>query len=165
MKSSGRYLVQGVDVWLNTPPPPAKRPADERAKGRHQRRAQLQRPRRLVARGTTARTGGPLATKKKSTANEEAQDDGRQPVVYELLENEIIPLYYDRDDAMSRAGGCARSEESIRSLAPTFSTWRMVKEYTAEMYVSGCSIRFRSGGNGTARPAPLQKAALVAARD
>jgi len=55
--------------------------------------------------------------------------------LYEVLENEIIPLFYDHDENYIPRGWLQRVKESIRTLAPMFSTWRMVKEYTTEMYV------------------------------
>jgi len=51
--------------------------------------------------------------------------------LYELLEDEIVPLYYDRDRDRIPRGWVAIMKESIRSCAPVFGTRRMLKEYTS----------------------------------
>ena len=55
--------------------------------------------------------------------------------MYRLLEDEIVPLFYVRDRDNVPRGWMEIMRESIRSNAPRFSTHRMVKEYTTEMYV------------------------------
>jgi starch phosphorylase len=56
--------------------------------------------------------------------------------MFNVLENEIIPLYYDQraSDKMP-VGWVAKSKEGIRTLAPQFSMRRMVKEYTESLYL------------------------------
>ena len=54
----------------------------------------------------------------------------------EKLENEIIPLYYDNRSADGLPHGwIARVKECIRTIAPQFSTRRMLKEYLAQAYL------------------------------
>jgi len=89
-----RATGAGCGVWLNTPRR-RKRPAARAGKGRHNGVLKLQRLDGWWREGYNGRTGGPLATKKKSTPNEEAQDEADSQSLYELLENDIIPLYYE----------------------------------------------------------------------
>jgi starch phosphorylase len=56
--------------------------------------------------------------------------------LYDTLEKEIIPLYYqNRSTDNIPSGWIARIKESIRTLAPQFSTRRMLTEYLTEMYL------------------------------
>jgi starch phosphorylase len=57
--------------------------------------------------------------------------------LYKLLEEEIIPLYYQRDRDDVPRGWVAMMRETIRSNAPRFSTRRMLKEYT-DLYLKAC---------------------------
>ena len=70
------------------------------------------------------------------------------------MENEIVPLYYNREDDYTPRGWLRLVKESIRSLAPVFSTHRMVKEYTTEMYVPAAmsSVTGDNGCNDGAAP-------------
>ena len=79
------------------------------------------------------------------------------------MENEIVPLYYNREDDYTPRGWLRLVKESIRSLAPVFSTHRMVKEYTTEMYVPAAqAVSF--GGNGHAHPASISESSPVVSR-
>jgi starch phosphorylase len=138
----------------------AREASSTTGKGRHQRRAQ-----RSVLdgwwRGKWQEQVGHGDEEEGYLTRKRDEADSRS--LYELLENEIIPLYYDRDDDYVPRRWLRKVKESIRSLAPTFSTWRMVKEYTAEMYVpAALSASFE--GNGHSRPAPLTESRAVAAR-
>ena len=55
--------------------------------------------------------------------------------IYQLLEQEIVPLFYDRDRDGTPRGWVQVMREAIRSNAPLFSTRRMVKQYTTELYL------------------------------
>jgi starch phosphorylase len=53
---------------------------------------------------------------------------------YDLLEHEVIPLYYDRDENGVPHGWCERVKQSLVTLAPRFSAARMVNEYVERIY-------------------------------
>jgi starch phosphorylase len=66
----------------------------------------------------------------------EQQDEADARSLYDTLENEIIPLYYNERSANGLPGEwIARMKESIRTLAPQFSMRRMVKEYMERLYL------------------------------
>src|SRR4029077_11145817 len=71
----------------------------------------------------------------KEYATLEEQDEADARILYNLLENEVIPLYYAQDDEGVPPAWVARMRESISSIAPVYSTQRMVKDYTVQMYV------------------------------
>jgi len=157
-----RYLLQGVDVWLNTP----RRPQE--ASGTSGQKAAINGVLNCSIldgwwrEGYNGKNGWAIGDEEEYP-NEEAQDEADSQSLYELLENEIVPLYYDRDDDYIPRRWLRKVKESIRSLAPTFSTWRMVKEYTAEMYVpAALSASFE--GNRHDHPASITESRTVTAR-
>ncbi len=77
--------------------------------------------------------------------NEHQQDDSDSKFLYEVLERDIIPLFYNRDENGIPVGWAKRIKESIKSLTPIYSTHRMVKEYTEKMYMPSIlrNIRIR----------------------
>jgi starch phosphorylase len=66
----------------------------------------------------------------------EAQDDSDAASLYNVLENEIIPLYYTgRNSDNIPLEWIAKVRESLRTITPQFSTRRMVKEYVDRLYL------------------------------
>jgi len=55
--------------------------------------------------------------------------------LYQLLENQIVPLYYAKPDGKLPLAWLQLMRESIRSVTPVFNTQRMVKEYTEQLYI------------------------------
>jgi len=129
-----RYLVQGVDVWLNTP----RRPNE--ASGTSGMKAALNGALNFSVldgwwrEGYNGKNGWSIGEDQEAT-DPHQQDDADAENLYNTLENEIIPLYYENrtaDNLPSDWVGYVK--ESIKTLAPMFSTRRMVKEYMTEMY-------------------------------
>ncbi|MBY0493985.1 MAG: alpha-glucan family phosphorylase [Cyanobacteria bacterium] len=129
------YLVQGCDVWLNNPRKPLE------ASGTSGMKASLNGVPHLSigdgwwAEGYNGRNGW-LIESHTSPDDHAATDAADANALYELLENEVVPAFYDRD----RGGrGLPRRwiaivREAMRSNVPRFSTRRMVKQYVTEMY-------------------------------
>ncbi|HUM70095.1 MAG TPA: alpha-glucan family phosphorylase, partial [Chloroflexota bacterium] len=129
-----RYLTQGVDVWLNNP----RRPRE--ASGTSGMKTALNGIPNLSildgwwVEGYNGANGWAIGDEREFD-NEHTQDEFDANALYQLLEDEIVPLYYSRDrDGIAR-GWVEIMRETIRSNAPLFSTRRMVKEYTTELYV------------------------------
>ncbi|PKO04895.1 MAG: alpha-glucan phosphorylase [Chloroflexi bacterium HGW-Chloroflexi-3] len=129
-----RLLVQGVDVWLNTP----RRPNE--ASGTSGMKAALNGVLNFSVldgwwrEGYNGKNGWPIGddTEYQDT-NQQDEIDSRD--LYETLENEIVPLYYQSRSADNLPNEwIARVKETIRSNAPKFSTRRMVKEYMNNLY-------------------------------
>lgn len=129
-----RYLVQGVDVWMNNP----RRPNE--ASGTSGMKAALNGVLNLSVMDGWWREGfngqnGWAIGEDADPVDPNQQDEIDSQSLYDHLENEIIPLYYTNrtaDDIPS--AWLAKVKESIRTLAPQFSTRRMVKEYMQDMY-------------------------------
>jgi starch phosphorylase len=150
-----RYLVQGVDVWLNTP----RRPHE--ASGTSGQKAAINGVLNLSVldgwwREAYNGENGWAIGDERDYDDPEEQDEADAESLYELLENEILPLYYEHEGNGIPHGWTRRMKESIATLAPIFSTRRMVKEYTTEMYVPALQAR---EAPPAAEPAPAEPAA------
>jgi len=131
-----RYLVQGVDIWMNTP----RRPNE--ASGTSGQKAAMNGVLNFSVldgwwrEGYNGSNGWVIGDNQDRESNE-LQDDADAESLYDTLENKIIPLYY-RDRSADNLPGdwIAMMKESIRTLTPRFSIQRMLKEYTEDMYLS-----------------------------
>jgi starch phosphorylase len=129
-----RHLVSGVDVWLNSP----RRPME--ASGTSGQKAGLNgAPNFSVldgwwCEGYDGANGWTIGDERVYTS-EAAQDDADALSLYATLENCIVPLFYGLDAAGLPAGWLAMMRRSIASIAPAFSTHRMLKEYVGGYYV------------------------------
>ncbi|MCW5875909.1 MAG: alpha-glucan family phosphorylase [Anaerolineales bacterium] len=130
-----RYLVQGVDVWLNTP----RRPME--ASGTSGQKAALNGAVNFSVLDGWWREGyngenGWVIGPDEDIIDPVEQDAKDAASLYDVLENEIVPLYYqDRLASEPPSAWLAVVKESIRTLAPQFSARRMLKDYVRDMYM------------------------------
>lgn len=130
-----RYLLQGVDVWLNTP----RRPHE--ASGTSGMKAAMNGVLNFSVLDGWWREGyngsnGWAIGEDRDYDNPDEQDRADAESLYDILENQIIPLYYRERSSDGLPGDwIARMKESIRTLSPQFSVRRMVKEYAERMYL------------------------------
>jgi starch phosphorylase len=131
--SVARALVSGVDVWLNTP----RRPLE--ASGTSGMKAAMNGVLNAsVLDGWWAEAyagdNGFAIGHGEEYADAEHGDRVEAQALYRLLEDEIIPLFYDRDDAGLPRGWIARVKRTIATVGAFFNTSRMVEEYTTRLY-------------------------------
>ncbi len=129
-----RYLVQGVDVWMNNP----RRPNE--ASGTSGMKAALNGVLNFSVLDGWWREAyngaNGWAIGEDADLDHEVQDQADALSLYKTLEDEIIPLYYSgRNSENIPTDWVARIKESIRTITPQFSTRRMVKEYVEKLYV------------------------------
>jgi glycogen phosphorylase len=134
-----RFLVQGVDVWLNNP----RRPNE--ASGTSGMKAAMNGvPNLSVLDGWWPEAYHPAGEGRPANGwalgevqyeNGDTQDEVDSQTLYRLLEEEVVPLYYDRDSAGLPRGWVAVMKEAIRTSVAAFGTRRMLKEYVEQMYV------------------------------
>jgi starch phosphorylase len=139
-----RYLIQGTDLWLNTP----RRPNE--ASGTSGQKAALNGvPNLSVTDGWWAEgyngLNGWCIGQVKEYHDTGAQDWEDSQSIYQCLEDIIVPLFYERSDQGLPVGWLKVVKEAIRSIAPAFSTTRMVKEYTQQMYLPSLTGPERMG--------------------
>lgn len=130
-----RYLIQGVDVWLNTP----RRPNE--ASGTSGQKAALNGVLNFSVldgwwhEGYNGQNGWAIG-KDQDYDDPELQDRVDAESLYDILENEIVPLYYNLRSSDGLPGDwIARMKESIRTLGPQFNMRRMVVEYVERLYL------------------------------
>jgi len=129
-----RYLVQGIDVWLNTPRRLQEASGTSGMKAAANGALNLSVPDGWWSEGYNGGNGWIIGTSDKD-ADPEIEDRADAEALYQLLENEIIPLYYQRDHRGIPHGWIHAIKESITSIVPVFCARRMLKEYTERMYL------------------------------
>jgi glycogen phosphorylase len=134
------FLVQGCDVWLNNPRKPLE------ASGTSGMKASMNGvPHLSIGDGWWAEaftgTNGWLIDGHVTGDDQEAVDRADANALYRLLEEEVVPAYYDRDGAAIPHRWLAIVKEAIRTNAARFSARRMVKEYVQRMYAPALSKR------------------------
>ncbi|HYL05392.1 MAG TPA: alpha-glucan family phosphorylase [Thermoanaerobaculia bacterium] len=130
----GRQLVQGVDAWLNTP----RRPLE--ACGTSGQKCILNGVLNIsILDGWWAEAfdggNGFAIGGAESHADPAVQDERDSQALFELLEREVIPLYYRRDATGLPRGWISRVKRAIRTLAWRYNADRMVMDYVRELYV------------------------------
>jgi starch phosphorylase len=130
-----RYLVQGVDVWLNTPRRPNEASGTSGMKGALNGVLNFSVLDGWWHEGYNGHNGWAIGDDTNySDPNQQDQADAES--LYDTLENEIIPLYYNSRSADNIPNDwLGRIKESIRTLAPQFSMRRMLKEYMSQLYL------------------------------
>ncbi|OGW68393.1 MAG: alpha-glucan phosphorylase [Nitrospirae bacterium RIFCSPLOWO2_02_FULL_62_14] len=133
-----KYLVWGVDVWLNTPRPPME------ASGTSGQKAALNGVPNLSVLDGWWKEGydganGWAIPPSDHLGDSHTQDMHDAEHLYRLLEHDIVPLYYDRDRDGIPRGWLQIVKDTVRTVAPRFCTRRMVKEYMDHLYAPAAS--------------------------
>jgi starch phosphorylase len=129
-----RRLVQGVDIWLNTP----RRPYE--ASGTSGMKAALNGVLNCsILDGWWAEAYSPeygfAIGDHEVEATDAEQDEADADALYAVLEEQVLPAYYERDEAGLPQRWIALMRESIAELGPRFGTARMVAEYVERLYL------------------------------
>lgn len=134
-----RYLVSGVDVWLNNP----RRPME--ASGTSGQKASVNGVINFSvldgwwAEGYNQENGWTIGTNAEFTSYEE-QDDADSQSMYRTLEEKIIPTYYDKDENGISEKWIKIMKNSITSTGGKYSTSRMLVDYTNNLYMPLCNL-------------------------
>ncbi len=142
------HLVQGVDVWLNTPRRPWEASGTSGMKVLVNGGINVSELDGWWAEAYAPELGWALGDGKEHD-DDPAWDAFEANALYDLLENEVIPEFYDRDANGVPAAWCARMRESMARLTPRYSTNRVVREYLEQFYLPAAgSYRRRAADNG-----------------
>ncbi|WP_066639706.1 alpha-glucan family phosphorylase [Desulfolucanica intricata] len=128
-----RHLVQGVDVWLNTPRWPMEASGTSGMKAAMNGVLHCSVLDGWWPEGYNGYNGFAVREENSVYLSEEEQDREDIYSLYKLLEEVIIPTYYQREDNLPREW-IRRMKSSIKTITPYFSTNRMVREYTGRFY-------------------------------
>ena len=134
-----RYLISGVDVWLNNP----RRPME--ASGTSGQKASVNGVINFSvldgwwAEGYTQDNGWTIGTNAEYDSYE-AQDMADSQSMYHTLEEKIIPMYYDRDKNGISKRWMEMMKNSIITTGGKYSTARMLVDYTEQLYIPLCNL-------------------------
>ncbi len=126
------FLVQGVDIWLNSPRAPLEASGTSGMKAALNGVPQLSIPDGWWPEAYNGSNGWSYGG--DTALPQDDMDAADAEALYEILENEVIPLYYRRDSDNIPRGWTDLIKETIRSIVPAFSMRRTVKEYTERLY-------------------------------
>ncbi|MCQ2334171.1 MAG: alpha-glucan family phosphorylase [Paludibacteraceae bacterium] len=128
-----KRLVSGVDIWLNTPTRPLE------ASGTSGEKAQMNGVLNFSVldgwwlEGYVEGAGWAL-TDKRTYENQAHQDQLDAATIYQLLENEIIPMYYRKNTAGYSPEWIKTIKKSVTEITPRFTTKRMMDDYFSKFY-------------------------------
>jgi glycogen phosphorylase len=146
-----RRLVQGVDLWLNHPLRPLEASGTSGMKSAPNGGINLSVLDGWWREGYNGSNGWAIGAEIDNGATE-FQNEVDASSLYQLLENQIVPLYYAKPDGKLPLAWLQLMRESIRSVTPVFNTQRMVKEYTEQLYIPAAQAyeNFSRDGCGAA---------------
>ncbi len=133
-----RHLISGVDVWLNNP----RRPME--ASGTSGEKASVNGVVNFSildgwwAEGYNQKNGWAIGTNAEYYSYEE-QDRADSDSIYNILENKIIPAYYNKENGMSK-DWVTYMKNSIISTGGNYSMARMIVDYTKQLYMPLCDL-------------------------
>ena len=128
------HLVQGVDVWVNTPRRPWEASGTSGMKVLVNGGLNLSELDGWWAEAHSPEVGWAIGDGREH-GDDPAWDAAEAESLYALLEQKVAPEFYARDDHGIPRGWVARMRESMARLTPLFSTNRVVRQYTEEHYL------------------------------
>jgi starch phosphorylase len=139
-------LVQGVDVWLNTPRRPWEACGTSGMKVLVNGGLNLSELDGWWAEAYTPEVGWALGDRQEH-GDDPAWDAREAEALYDVLENEVIPEFYTRDAQGIPVTWVNRMRASMAQLTPQFSTNRAVREYTDNHYLPAATAYLQRAGN------------------
>jgi starch phosphorylase len=141
-------LVQGVDVWINTPRRPWEASGTSGMKVLVNGGLNLSELDGWWAEAYSPEVGWALGDGKEH-GDDASWDAAEADSLYDLLEREVIPAFYTRDERGIPSGWVARMRKSMARLTPAFSANRVVREYTDKHYLpAAAAYRARAAQGG-----------------
>ncbi|MGA9056374.1 MAG: alpha-glucan family phosphorylase, partial [Terriglobia bacterium] len=142
------HLVQGVDVWINTPRRPWEASGTSGMKVLVNGGINLSELDGWWAEAYTPEVGWALGDGREH-GDDPAWDAAEAEALYDLLEREVIPEFYARNGKGIPTAWVARMRESMARLTPRFSANRAVREYTEQHYLpAAAAYRERAADKG-----------------
>ena len=151
-----RRLVQGVDLWLNNPLRPLEASGTSGMKAPPNGGLNLSVLDGWWCESYNGNNGWAIGAE-IGDGSVEFQSEVDAASLYQLLENQIIPLYYAKPDGKLPLAWLQLMRESIRSVTPVFNTHRMVKEYTERLYAPAAQAYREFFQNGCSAASELSQ--------
>ena len=150
-----RHLVHGVDVWLNNPRRPLEASGTSGMKVAVNGGLNLSILDGWWVEGYDGANGWAIGSGEEYPGNEAYGDEVEGRTLTELIEREVVPLFYDRGPDGLPRGWLQRMKRSIGSLLPVFNTNRMVDEYLTTCYLPSHRRQAALHADGAAAAAEL----------
>ena len=155
-------LISGVDIWMNTPTRPLE------ASGTSGEKAEMNGVLNLSVldgwwyEGYREGAGWAL-TDKRTFADQGLQDKLDATTIYDLLEKEIVPLYFNREGKPFSDGWVQTMKNSMNFIAPHYTMRRMMDDYFSRFYckLAQRSARLHADGNAIAKELVAWKQAVI----
>ncbi len=129
-----RYLVQGVDVWLNVPRRPMEASGTSGQKSAMNGGLNLSILDGWWIEGSNGENGFSIGD--TDVQDDETMDAKDAESLYSILETEVIPAYYSKDENGFPSQWARRMKNALASLTPQFSSDRMLKDYIEKIYLN-----------------------------
>lgn len=161
-----RFMVQGVDVWLNTPTRPLEASGTSGMKAAANGALNLSISDGWWPEGANEKNGWTIGSD-RTFEDQGLQDQLDSETLYRLLEEEIVPLWNDRTESGLPKRWLKRSRHALETLPMVFDTDRMVLEYTEAAYrpLALAGVELRRERRQLARARAARKSRLAAAFD
>ncbi|MDP4198227.1 MAG: alpha-glucan family phosphorylase [Bacteroidota bacterium] len=128
-----KYLVRGVDVWMNNPKAPLEASGTSGMKAAINGVPNFSILDGWWIEGWNGKNGWGLEGSIEGSSDDQDRVDSER--MYEALEKQVIPLYYDKQSDSIPHRWVEVAKESVASVLPRFSTDRMVREYAEKLYM------------------------------
>jgi len=145
-----RKLVTGVDVWLNTPEYPLEASGTSGEKAAINGVINLSVLDGWWGEGYNGENGWAI-TPHGTGFDHSYRDREESGELLDILEKQVIPLYYRRDGHGYSEGWVRKSKASMKSILPLFNAQRMVMDYVRRYYAPARKLNMTMGGNQHAR--------------
>lgn len=142
-----QYMVQGVDVWINTPRRPWEASGTSGMKVLVNGGLNLSELDGWWAEAYCPEVGWALGDRKEH-GNDPNWDKQEAGALYDLLEQQVIPEFYTRDETGIPTRFIAKIRESMARLTPKFSSNRAVREYTEKFYLPAATNLLQRSASG-----------------
>jgi starch phosphorylase len=149
-----RYLVQGTDIWLNTPRPPLEASGTSGMKAAANGSLHLSTFDGWWCEGYTPDVGWCIG-KGETYENAAEQDRVESGALYEILEQDVVPLFYERGKDGLPRGWIAKMKCSMIQIGAYFNTNRMTADYVRDYYLEAGKNYCSLVGDGQARARAL----------
>ncbi len=149
-----RHLVQGADVWLNTPRRPNEASGTSGMKLLPNGGLNLSVLDGWWAEGYDREVGWAIG-RGEDYDNDDYQDAVESDALFNLLEKDVTPLFYERDQENLPRRWIAKMKASMKRLCPVFNTNRMVMEYAERFYIPAAKRYSELAAQGGAKLRPI----------
>lgn len=133
-------LVQGVDLWINTPLRPWEACGTSGMKVLANGGLNLSIPDGWWAEAYSPNVGWAIGSGDNEHQDENIRDAADANYLYSILENEVIPTFYERNESGIPEKWIQRMRSSMAELTPLFSSNRSVREYTEKYYIPAAEL-------------------------